>query len=276
VRTGARNFALGANLGSLRFGANLTDAYRYWNACLFLRDSMKGRGLPATSVKDAFSEFSSNQEVCFPASNATWSWADPSYLADLVHLSFLCKAIRPRTIFEIGTSTGYSSLFLAANSPQGARVWTLDLPSQGNFAAERPLTWMDKKIVAECHRREPCFVKQGAEYQIQKLQGDSATFDFSPYWKKIDLFFVDGAHTYDYVKSDSIHALRCCHRGSVIAWHDYGRAGLSRDVTVWLNELGKLMPVHSTPGSSVAFASFGEEGERLVSKFDDRGQKVNS
>lgn len=254
IQIGVRNFALGANLGSLKFGTRVKDAYRYWNACLFLRDSMGGRKLPMRNVREVLEMLPPDPALCFPALKEAWPWVDPSYLADLVHLGLLCKAVQPRTIFEIGTSTGYSSLFVAANSPLGARVWTLDLPSGDSSVATQTLTWMDRKIVVECHKNEPCFVRNGTDYDIRRLFGDSATFDFSPFWEKIDLFFIDGAHSYKYVRSDTIHALHCCHPGSVIAWHDYGRSGLSRGVTSWLDELGQIIKVYSTPGSSIAFA----------------------
>jgi predicted O-methyltransferase YrrM len=50
----------------------------------------------------------------------------------------LCAAVRPVSIFEFVTSTGSSSLFLAANSPPEEQVWTLDLPRSGNGAADLP------------------------------------------------------------------------------------------------------------------------------------------
>jgi hypothetical protein len=253
VRAGTKNLLLGANVGSLRFLASPVKAYRYWNACLFLRDSLGGRSLPEMRVQDAFPDFPSDPELRFPALSQSWAWADPSYLADLVHLALLCKARRPRRIFEIGTSSGYTSLLMAANSPPQARAWTLDLPTAASDAVKLPLTLMDKKIVTECHQKEPCFVAYAGGYAIERLYGDSATFDFSAYRGSIDLFFIDGAHTYEYVKSDTINALRCCRRGSVIVWHDYGRPGLSYGVTKWLNEFSKTARVYCTPGSSVAF-----------------------
>ena len=59
------------------------------------------------------------------------------------------------------------------------------------------------------------------EAQITTLTGDSAHFDFGPYTREIDVVFVDGAHSYAYVKSDSEHALRMMKPGGVIAWDDY-------------------------------------------------------
>ena len=45
------------------------------------------------------------------------------------------------------------------------------------------------------------------EPRITQHLGDSATFDYKPFAGAIDLVFVDGAHTYDYVRADSKNAL---------------------------------------------------------------------
>ena len=58
--------------------------------------------------------------------------------------------------------------------------------------------------------------------KIVQLWGDSATFDFSPYYQKADLVFVDGSHTYEYVHNDSKVALALLRpETGLIVWHDY-------------------------------------------------------
>jgi predicted O-methyltransferase YrrM len=91
------------------------------------------------------------------------------------------------------------------------------------------------------------------EKKIRLLFGDSAEFDFSPYQQNIDLFFIDGAHSYDYVRSDSERALRCVYPGGVIAWHDFGRVGLN-EVSRYILELSQSLQIYSVPGGSLAFA----------------------
>lgn len=182
-----------------------------------------------------------------------------------MQLGLLCQAVQPRTVFEIGTSTGFSSLFLAANTPPDAQIWTLDLPTQ-ELDTQESLTFYDRRIVENCHKTDPCFVTHALGKKIQRVYGDSAKFDFLPYRRSIDLFFVDGAHTYDYVRLDTINALRCCRPGSVIAWHDYRRSGLSRDVNKWLEQLNRIVPVYAAYGSSVAFMSCDFDCEELARK----------
>ena len=265
VHTGMRSFLLGANIASMPLLSRPKHAYLYWNACLFLRGSMGKQMLHKQNVSEVFPGLLTDAKLNFPELDRAWKWEDPSYLADLVHLGLLCAAIRPRTIFEIGTSTGYSSLFLAANSPPEAQIWTLDLLT-GDSKTTTPLTARDRDIAKWCHRVEPCFAGHTLGRKIHRLYGDSANFDFSPYWRSIDLFFIDGAHTYEYVRSDTLNALHCCHSGSVIAWHDFGRAGLSRGVTRWLKQLNQVVKVYTTPGSSVAFMSCDFDCEAIASK----------
>ena len=270
LQAGLRAFFLGANAASLRLWSRPKDAYWYWNACLFLRDSMGKRGLPAKHVWEVFPQAPRDAELRFPELPESWIHGDPSYLSDLIHLGLLCQAVRPRAVFEIGTSTGYSSLFVAANTAPDAKIWTLDLPTADSATSAGDLTLGDRHIVEFCHKKEPVFVAHALGQKIQRVYGDSATFDFSPYRRAIDLFFVDGAHTYDYVRSDTINALKCCRPGGVIAWHDYGRSSLSRGVTKWLDELSGIIPVYAPHGSSLAFAAGDFDCDELVRKLGGR------
>ena len=58
---------------------------------------------------------------------------------------------------------------------------------------------------------------------VTHLQGNSQTFDFSPYKGQFDLVFVDGDHHYESVRKDTETAFTLLHNdNSVIVWHDYG------------------------------------------------------
>jgi hypothetical protein len=115
-----------------------------------------------------------------------------------------------------------------------------------------PVTVMDREFEA-VEKGSTLNGKNGFAGKIHQLWGDSATFDFSPFQNNIDLFFIDGAHTYEYVKNNTLKALKCCHEGSVIAWHDYGRMGVN-GVTRWLHEFGPShFPVYRVPHGSLEF-----------------------
>lgn len=57
--------------------------------------------------------------------------------------------------------------------------------------------------------------------KITQLLGDSTTFDYTPHQGRCDLVFVDAAHSYDFVRSDTANAFKLLAPGGVILWHDY-------------------------------------------------------
>ena len=155
-------------------------------------------------------------------------------LLELLAIVRLVRMRAPRRLMELGTFDGRTTLNLAANSPPGAEVFTLDLPQTDLHNAQLPLA------AGETH-----YIKKdesGARYhgtdcegKITQIRGDSATFDFSPYFQTVDFVFIDASHSYEYVLNDSRVALKLMRpSGGVILWHDYGSweggdAGAGRD-----------------------------------------------
>jgi predicted O-methyltransferase YrrM len=161
-------------------------------------------------------------------------------LSELAVLNALCRTHGARELFEIGTFDGRTTLNLAANSD--GKVFTLDLPAghatkfevQGadNRYVDKPAS--GARFTSDPNRRLP------EAQRITQLFGDSASFDFSPWHGKIDLVFVDGAHSYDFVVNDTRVALRLLKpTGGVIVWHDYG---VWPDVAKALDDLLTEMP----------------------------------
>jgi len=245
---GIRNILLGANLRSL---AKLVDPRQlafYSTQTLFFYDCLFRNGLPVKNVRDVLSHGEYAEVTFFLGSDDFWINDVPSGGSDLVSLGLITRLIRPKRIFEIGTYRGYTALQFAANAPE-AEVFTLDLPPDASTAL--PVTVMDK-LLAHVEKGETLEGRKDTG-KIHRLWEDSATFDFSSYSRSIDLFFIDGAHTYEYVKNDTLKALECCHEGSVITWHDYGRRGVN-GVTRWLNEFARShFPVYRVPNGSLAF-----------------------
>jgi predicted O-methyltransferase YrrM len=145
--------------------------------------------------------------------------------AEAYVLSAITAFLGPRRIFEFGTATGQGALLMARQA-RDARIDTLDLgpdtPSLGTQAGEPP--WLDVGSIGEAFRE--------TDYapRITQHFGDSARFDFGPFREQIDLVFVDGAHTHDYVRSDSRNALGMLAPGGVVVWDDcnYVCPGVSR------------------------------------------------
>lgn len=142
-------------------------------------------------------------------------------LLELVVIVSLVRRLRPQLSFEIGTFDGRTTLNIALNQEPGSQVMTLDLPRDGLSRVQLPLANADRKFIDK-PASGMRFAGKPTPAQITQLYGDSSTYDFAPYHGMVDLMFVDGSHSYDYVKSDTEAALRMVHeRGGVIIWHDY-------------------------------------------------------
>jgi hypothetical protein len=57
----------------------------------------------------------------------------------------------------------------------------------------------------------------------------------------MDVVFVDGAHEWRWVESDSQNALRMVAPGGMVIWHDYGHRGEAADVTEYLEALDRQL-----------------------------------
>jgi len=150
-------------------------------------------------------------------------------------LATLCNLKEPKTIFEIGTFEGTSTLILAMNAKADSTIYTLDLPNSKT----------DTKFdIGELNKTYTGFkgklAFEGTKYstKINPLKGDSATFDFSKYKDNIDFVFVDGAHTYDYTKNDTEKALSMIRGDGIILWHDYNPSYWP-DTVRFLDDLAK-------------------------------------
>lgn len=160
---------------------------------------------------------------------------------ELLVLASLVQKLQPRACFEIGTFDGRTTLNLAANAPSDARIVTLDLPpkelGRTSFAvAPGDAQFIDKPVSGARFHGSPHAAR------ITQVFGDSASFDYAPYEGRMDLVFVDGAHSYEYVKSDTRAALRLLRpTGGMILWHDYS-SPYWKGLTRALNELRREIP----------------------------------
>lgn len=131
-------------------------------------------------------------------------------------LAAITTQLRPNKIFEIGTYTGQSTRILAENAPSTATVYTLDLPPERLHLPGMEDAPPDQQAA----RIGEAFRGTGRASQIEQLHGDSATFDYSEFNGKIDLVFVDGVHTHEYVLRDSRAALQMLGPKGVVVWDD--------------------------------------------------------
>ncbi len=140
---------------------------------------------------------------------------------ELIILNRLARKYGPGSVFEIGTFDGRTTLNLAANVAEDAVVYTLDLPPEELESTGLRIAPGDSRYIQKA-RLGSRFRGTAQERKIRQLHGDSARFDFSPYAGAMDFVFVDGAHSPEYVKNDSLRALAMLRNGrGVIVWHDY-------------------------------------------------------
>jgi hypothetical protein len=70
----------------------------------------------------------------------------------------------------------------------------------------------------------------------------------------MDLVFIDGSHTYDYVISDTMTAMKLLrHKKGVIIWHDYGWYEVIKALNEFYTEGGIYAEMKNIEGTSLAF-----------------------
>ena len=244
------------NLSAVPLTSNPRKLFDYSQASLFYRKQVSGQGLPSMEIQEFFgSEIYHTEVILSYNTHDRWYSRRSDYLKDMIALCLICKAIKPTKIFEIGTSVGVTAQVFACNSEPNCLVYTLDLPLDYDTSTlSLDTTIVDENVMK--HRRVSDYVWENLPKElvekINPLHGDSATFDFSPYENQVDIFYIDGSHSYEYVKSDTSKAFECIKSEGVIVWHDYGRDGIN-GVTRYLDELSKKIQIFRVPGSSVAF-----------------------
>jgi predicted O-methyltransferase YrrM len=193
-----------------------------------------GHGLEQVSIHRLFPELA----------NLSWTTVGSNWHDETPYLVGALKAIGARTVLEIGTNQGVMTLQLAANLPEGGRVFTVDIdPAEvhrltyaGSCSTyDRDLAEKDRALLGCMFRSTPHAAR------ITQILHDSATVDFSQYFDGVDLAFIDGAHHYEQVKADTDKVLGVIRKGGVIFWHDYkpGCPGVTR----CLHELARRYPV---------------------------------
>ena len=158
-------------------------------------------------------------------------------------------------MFEFGTASGRTTYLWAKNSPAEAKITTITLgPDQLNQYQEdkKDLDSAKKAAKKESIHEQFIYSKTAVESKITQLFQDSKTLDETPYFNKCDLIFIDGSHSYSYVKSDSEKALKMIKKGGVILWHDY-TVGLKRNdgVFEYLNELQNKVDLVRFNGTTI-------------------------
>jgi len=173
---------------------------------------------------------------------------------EIVNLSALVQILKPKIIFEIGTFRGYATRALAHHAPSDCKVFTLDLPPEeyGKSALKQHsadygnicIDGEHKPAIGDLYLSDPRVSKR-----IKQCYGSSDVFDYSPFYGMVDFFFIDGAHSYDFVRNDTAKALLCLSEKGVVVWHDLkgGFRGLLR----FFKQFGRDQVLYHLSGTSL-------------------------
>ena len=136
---------------------------------------------------------------------------------ELLALCHLIASSQPKTLLELGTFDGNTTLQMALNAPPSSLIHTLDLPSS---QTEAPIDLEDLKYVQDEHKHLRKFMNTSVEKKIHQHFGDSTTYDYQLFGTP-DFVFIDASHSYACVKSDTENVLRILSPGGMVLWHDF-------------------------------------------------------
>lgn len=172
--------------------------------------------VPQVFVEDLLPDKNSGVRVAlelFPKTSCSVS------VLEYLSLALLLKKVEATRVFEFGTYKGVSITQLALNVPDAGRICTLDLP-EGQTDVALAIPDPDELQIAR-EAGKGSLIPADLRGRIEFLKQDSAKFDETPLRGQMDFVFVDGAHSAEYVKSDSEKGWRMLRSGGVIAWHDF-------------------------------------------------------
>ena len=164
-------------------------------------------------------------------------------------LGALLVADQPTCVLEIGTYMGHTTRLIAENLPNAA-IHTVDLPESFPISSHDDLPGMPKDdyhlIAKRVVGRE--FRETTLAARITQHFADSATWDFRKAGSP-DFFFIDGAHTYEYCKSDSDKCFALGSGPATFVWHDCDaiHPGVVRFVMEWRRMGRDIKRIAGTP-----------------------------
>ncbi len=172
-------------------------------------------------------------------------------LYELLVISSIVHARQPQTTVEIGTFDGRTTLQIAKNSPADAHIYTLDLPPDPS-CTERHIETEDVAYIEDAGKQvQRKYERKAIASKITQWLGDSASFEFENALdgRPIDFAFIDGSHSYEYIKNDTERILELMSPGGVVLWHDYAPAWPG--VIKYLGERSHDLPLVRITGTSL-------------------------
>lgn len=181
---------------------------------------------------------------------------------DLVAILTLAKNQNPQAALEFGTYFGSTTANLALNLPD-ARIHTLDLPEDSVEASAlvegKPV---DDEHLIKGRQLGKAFRGTPLANKITQHQGDTATYDYSVIQEPVTFFLVDGSHTYEYARSDTMRSFALAKGPCSFLWHDCDM--YHPGVITWLVEMIEAgLPVVRVKDTSLACMKMDAQDPRV-------------
>jgi len=168
-----------------------------------------------------------------------------------IALLALADLENPSVVLEIGTFCGHTTRLLAQTLPM-ATIHTVDLPLDYVVGSDSKdsLRKDDFHLITQRAVGKE-FNDQPEAGRIRQHLVDTAQTDFA-FAKGASFFFIDGSHTYDYVKSDSEKCFDLCQGKGVFVWHDcdLNHAGVASFLSEWKSNGREIVRIK---GTSIAY-----------------------
>lgn len=256
----AASLVLGVRKGPKTGLKSLRDSYHSIDPFSTRENSQEAvllRRIPEVAPEEAYPW---PENICLDLRYADIGGSTP--IRDLLSFIALAMAQQPQAALEFGTFWGSTTANLAKNLPH-ATIHTIDLPPDDELA--RALTAgqpVDDIHLIESRQLGKAFRNAPFSTRIVQHTGDTATYDYSAIKDPLTFFLVDGSHTYEYAKSDTLVSLRLAAGPSTIVWHDCDE--IHPGVTRWLGELIDTgLPVKRIAGTVAAFLKFNPADARI-------------
>lgn len=152
----------------------------------------------------------------------------------------LISKLKPKTILEIGTAEGYSTLCMAwamSNNNIDGKIFTID-PKPHNQPVERSLILNDKESINQSYSTKQLweeFAKPEWLEKIEVITGYAGEVLYKTKFPKIQFSYIDGAHFYEAVKHDFYGFLKSADKEFSVLFDDY-IPGRNDGVTKFVDE----------------------------------------
>lgn len=249
------------SLGGFKEGCkSLEDTYRAVSPFSPLKEGAGRRMLERIPVASLESLGGMPEQITLDMRYVDVDGATP--FRDLIAILALAKNQHPKAALEFGTYFGSTTANLALNLPD-TTIHTIDLPEDSTEAAAviegRPV---DDLHLIRGRKLGKSFRGTPLEQRIVQHQGDTATYDYSVIHDPVTVFLVDGSHTYDYARSDTLRCFALAQGESTFLWHDCDCHCLG--VTTWLVEMIQAgLPVVRVRDTSLACMKIDAQDPRV-------------